>query len=61
MVDMRMVSPTRRLMNIREIKGEKKIRVLILAVLRVSFRALSQSTNVMPISKMPTYTAPKRP
>ncbi|CSC74828.1 Uncharacterised protein [Vibrio cholerae] len=37
-----------------EIKGEAKIRLLMRAVFWVFFSALSQSTNVMPISNSPT-------
>ena len=48
-------------MNTSEAKGDKKIRLLSLAVLPVRRSALSHSTKVMPISKTPTYAAPARP
>ncbi|GAB6887694.1 hypothetical protein JCM13304A_11920 [Desulfothermus okinawensis JCM 13304] len=45
----------------RERKGERYIKILILAVDSANFRALDQSKKVMPISKNPIYMDPKDP
>jgi hypothetical protein len=47
--------------KIKDKKGERKIRLLILDELFVSFIALSHKAKAKPISKKPTYAAPAKP
>ena len=55
-----MGSPTKIRIKNRAMNGDKKIRLLTLAVCEEFFKAKSQNTKVIPISNTPIYADPSK-